>query len=383
MRPSSVLAALLLLSALPASGTRGTEPSEAPSDPDEISTLLEEGRLDAAVAAGRAAVAVRPDDPELRLVLAKALASSARRLERSGGEASSPIPVETEGIRVETPTVTRVSVGYDAALYEEALLHLGEGIRRAPARADLRMVQCFLLTDGARIDRAAAAVRDAARALPRTPDLPMELARFGAERSNRGDDVGGARLLGEVVSAFPDHAGVRADQGMALARLGRAKEALAALDRAATLAPRDVRILRMRGAAAMALREFAAARAAYDAAFSASRDDADRFGAAAAAYGADPKLAAALFEELAVPAASAPQGLADLAARFAAAARSADRIRAETALAEELRAEGQELLAIPLLHRAAEAGSAGARETLSSVYVVLGMPALAGAVSRR
>lgn len=320
------------------------------TNPADIASMLEKGRVDDALAAGRAAVAAEPDDPELRFALAKALAVKARRAEMQPA---------------------RIEVGYDAPLFEEAMLHLGEAIRLAPKRSDLRMFQCLLLTDSARVDRAAAAVRSAARELPHDAATAAELARFGAERGKRGDLEGAARLLAEVAAVYPESAPVQADYGMTLARLGRGVDALRALDRAVAAAPRELPMLRMRATAAMALLEFAKAESAYDAAFAVSRDESDRFGSAAAAYGADPRRGLSRMEELSTAGASAPAGLTDLASRFVRAGRAADPAKAALDLARALRAEGQPLLAVPLLHRA----SAGAE--LAEVYREMGMPGLA------
>lgn len=320
------------------------------TNPLDIDALVEKGRVDDALAAGRAAVAVEPEDVELRFALAKALAVKARRAEMQPN---------------------RIEVGYDAPLFEEALLHVGEAIRLAPKRADLRMFQCLLLTDSARVERAAAAVRSAARELPHEAATASELARFGAERGKRGDLEGAARLLGEVAAVYPENAPVQADYGMTLARLGRGVDALRALDRAVAAAPRDLTMLRMRATAAMALLEFAKAESAYDASFAVSRDESDRFGSAAALYGADRARGLSRMEELATASASAPAGLVDLASRFVRAGRAPVPAKAEADLARELRAQGQPLLAVPLFHRAA----AGAE--LAEVYRELGMPGLA------
>jgi tetratricopeptide (TPR) repeat protein len=320
------------------------------TNPVDIDALVDQGRVDDALAAGRAAVAVEPEDAELRFALAKALAVKARRAE-----------MQPE----------RIEVGYDAPLFEEAILHLGEAIRLAPKRADLRMFQCLLLTDSARIERAAAAVRSAARELPHEASTATELARFGAERGKRGDLEGAARLLGEVASAYPEIAPVQADYGMTLARLGRGVDALRALDRAVAAAPKELPMLRMRATAAMALLEFAKAESSYDAAFAVSRDESDRFGSAAAAYGGDRARGLSRMEELSAPGASAPAGLADLASRFVRAGRAADPGKAEADLGRDLRAQGQPLLAVPLLHRASS------RAELVEVYRELGMPGLA------
>jgi tetratricopeptide (TPR) repeat protein len=269
-------------------------------------------------------------------------------------------------------------------MYEEALLHLAEGIKRAPQRKDLRSMQLFLLTDGARIERASAALREAVVKLPREPGLAAELARFGAERTLRGDAAGGVQMLGIVADAFPEDAAVRADYGLSLARLGKKDESLAALDRAVALAPKDLRILRLRATAALILRDYPRARAAYETAFTAGRQDNDRFAAAVAAYGTDPASSRELFQELATPTASAPAAMIALAGEFATVAAQGPGSVAASNLAKKVVDARQELLAIPLLDRylKVKPADAPARERLAAVYRALGSPSLAAAVSK-
>lgn len=350
------------------------------TDPGLIEGLAAAGKLDEAIAAGRAGVSNAPGNPDLRLALAKALAAKARRLERVIEVPGSPTEFAGSTIKLEVSDFknAKIVAGYDAALYEEALLHLAEGSKRAPARKDLRMLRCFLLTDGARLERAAAAIRDAIAALPKEPGLATELARFGAERTKRGDPAGGATLLGIVAAAFPENAAVAADHGLSLARLGRSGEALAALDRAVARSPKDVGLLRRRALAAVILRDYPRARAAYDAAFAASRSDEDRFGSAVALYGLDPRAAAEAFAELAQPAPSADPAGIDLAVKFSGAARDPGGAAA-VALADEAIASGNVVLAIPVLDRLVRARPADAalRAKLADVFRTLEAPALA------
>ena len=371
-----ILATLLLASA----------PVQVPAATPSVDDLLRAGKLDEAVATARAAVLAAPDDVDRRLAAAKALAAKARRVEKVVELQGSPSDLASGKVKVTKASLdaATISPAYDAAMYEEALLNLSEGIKRAPARKDLRSMQLFLLTDGARIERASAAMRDAIAKLPRQPGLAEELARFGAERTLRGDAAGGAQLLGIVADAFPEDAAVRADHGLSLARLAKKDEALVALDRAVTVAPRDLRILRLRATAALILREYPRARSAYEAAFAVGKQDHDRFAAAVAAYGADPAASKELFQELATPTASAPPSMIALAADFAGAASQGPGSTAASSLARKVVDGKQELLAIPLLDRyvRAKPADAEARERLASVYRALGSPALADAVSK-
>jgi tetratricopeptide (TPR) repeat protein len=358
----------------------------AASDAAAIDALLQAGKLDEAVAKGRAAVLAKPDDVDVRHAAAKALAARARRVEKVVEVAGTPSDLASGKVKVtrEALDAGRITPTYDAAMYEEALLNLGEGLKRAPARKDLRSMQLFLLTDGARIERAAAALREAIAKLPAEPGLPGELARFGAERTRRGDPAGGAQLLRIVADAFPQEAAIRADLGLSLARLGRKEEALAALDRAVSIAPKDLRILRMRATSALILRDYPRARSAYEAAFTAGKQDGDRFAAAVAAYGNDPASSKELFQELAAPSASAPPAMLTLAVDFATAAAQGPGSVAASNLATKVIGAKQELLAIPLLDRylKAKPTDAQARERLAAVYRALESPSLAEAVSK-
>jgi tetratricopeptide (TPR) repeat protein len=358
-------------------------PRAMTTDAGLIEGLVAAGKLDEAIDAGRTGIAQAADNVDLRYALAKALAAKGRRTERVVN-----VPKESANTTLRLTAAdfknAEFSVGYDAALYEEAVLHLGEALRRAPGRKDIRMTQCFLLTDGARIERAAAALGEAIRTLPAEPRLPEELARFGAERTKRGDAAGGAALLGIVAKAFPSHAEVQADHGLSLARLGRRDDALAALDRAAALKPKDASLLRRRAIAALILRDYGRAQKAYDAAFAASRDDQDRFGAAVAAYGRDPKASAPIFRDLATPSPSASPALVQLAAEFASAAHDGAASPSAMALAARAAKDGQEVLALPVYDRALAAApsNAAARQGLAGVYRALGCPAIAAQVER-
>jgi tetratricopeptide (TPR) repeat protein len=358
----------------------------AASDPAAIEALLESGRLDEAVAKGRAAVLAHPDDVEVRLAAAKALAARGRRVEKLVELSGTPSDLASGKVKItrETLEAGKITPGYEATYYEEALLNLTEGIKRAPVRKDLRSMQLFLLTDGARLDRAAAALRDAIAKLPREPGLASELSRFGAERTRRGDPAGGVQLLTIVADAFPQEGAIRADLGLSLARLGRKNEALSALDRAVAVAPRDLRILKMRATAALILRDYPKARSAYEAAFSAGKQESDRFAAAVAAYGHDPASSKELFQELATPTASAPPAMLTLASEFATVAAQGPGSAAASSLAQKVIGAKQELLAIPLLDRylKAKPADAKAREHLAAVYRALESPSLAEAVSK-
>jgi tetratricopeptide (TPR) repeat protein len=269
--------------------------------------------------------------------------------------------------------------GYDASLFEEAQLNLDAAIAASPKREDARAMKCFLLTDAGRIDRAKAAIVDAIAALPESRQTATTLIAFGAERAKKNDLAGGAELMAPVAAAFPGVAEIQADYGNLLTRLGRKREADAALDRALAAAPNDERTARTRAVAAMLLRDYPRARGAYDALFRAKRSANDQFASAAAAYGVDPKGAVEVMRSLAVPAAGADPGMSDLANLYALAGTAGAGSTAAMSLARRLVGSQQLVIAIPVLDRAAKADpkNAEAKKLLAEVYEGLGAPGLA------
>jgi len=240
-------------------------------------------------------------------------------------------------------------------------------------------MKCFLLTDAGRIDRAKAAIVDAIAALPESRQTATTLIAFGAERAKKNDLAGGAELMAPVAAAFPGVAEIQADYGNLLTRLGRKREADAALDRALAAAPNDERTARTRAVAAMLLRDYPRARGAYDALFRAKRSANDQFASAAAAYGVDPKGAVEVMRSLAVPAAGADPGMSDLANLYALAGTAGAGSTAAMSLARRLVGSQQLVIAIPVLDRAAKADpkNAEAKKLLAEVYEGLGAPGLA------
>lgn len=351
-----------------------------------IDALVAEGKIEDAIAYGRTAVAARPDDVDLRFALAKALTIGARRMHKvvEPGGRPAELTGETTRLRLTAEDLSnaKLAVRIDAALFEEGMLHLSEGIRRAPVRKDLRLTKVYLLVDAARYDRAVEALREALRALPRSPALAKECAAFGAEAVKRGDAAEAARLLRVVADAFPAVADVHADLGMVLLRTGDGAKAVAALDAAAGMAPSDAAMQRRLANAAMMARDFPRARRAYLAAFRAGRKDTDRFGAAAAAWTADPGAARTEYEEMAVASASSSPGLVSLAGDWRAAASKGPTSADALALARRLVDGRQEILALPLLvpflqrpDRKAEAVS-----LMRRAYEALGCPRLGDAL---
>ncbi len=332
-----------------ATGAPGAASSETlrAQAPQDVERLVQEGRLDEAIALARGLLDAAPQDPDRHMALAQALAAKGRKVHPvleahvalgPGGAAARAAPEQS-----------RVEVVYDPHLLEEALEHVRQAIALAPQRADLRWSECYLLTDAGAIERAAAAIRRALAALPREAQLARTVASYGSERLRRGDSQGGAILLGIAAEAFPDDASVQVEYGSALVRDGKPAEASRALDRAGELAGADVLLHRKRGLLYLVAAEHARARAAFEKAFQTSRADADRLAAAAAAFAADPPAARWLFEELATPAASSDPRAVQLAEAFLRALEGSRASR--LALAEQLRAWGQDLLALPVLDR--------------------------------
>ena len=325
----------------------------------QLERLIQDGKADEAVNGGRPAVAAHPDDVDLRLAFARALAAKARRVNRLVNVKMSKDDVARGEVKVKVKDAdlgaTSVRVEYDTALFEEAISQLEFGIKRTPQRMDLHVFQCFLLTDAGHIDRARAAITSTLAALPRTPALAKTLTAYGAERAKRGDAAGGAELLAPVARAFPSDPAILVDYANVLTRLGRKAEAFAAFDRATELAPKDVRYARTKAVGAMLLRDYKRAQTAFDTAFRLGHGVADEFASYAAAYGIDPKASAGLMRELATPAPSSDPNVTDLANAFARAGTAGAYSQEAMTLARSLLASQQFVLAIPVLDRAIKA----------------------------
>ena len=373
----NVLLALALITAsIPAAPDR-----EGTATAARIEKLTQDGKADDAMDKGRAAVAAHPDDVDLRLALARALAAKARRLNRLVNVELSQEDLDRGQVRVQDADLgaAPVRVDYDTGLFEEALLHLEFGIKRAPQRPDLRVFQCFLLTDAGRIDRAKTAIAAALLALPKTASLAKTMTAYGAERAKRGDPAGGAELLAPVAEAFPGDAAILVDYANVLTRLGRKSEAFAAFDRATTLAPQDVGYARTKAVSAMLLRDYRRAQTAFDAAFRLGRGVPDEFASYAAAYGIDPKASAAMMRELGTPSPSSDPTVEDLANAFARAGTKGASSEEAMTLARKLVASQQYVFALPVLDRAIQANpkNAEAKTMLKTAYRALGCEPLA------
>ena len=369
------LAPILLVLTLAAPG-----PARAAATAAELDALGKAGKPDDAIEKGRAATAERPADPDLRLALARALATKARRFNHVVNVKVSQQDLEKGEIKVPNPNLgdTPLRPGYDASLFEEAQLNLDAAIAAAPSREDVRAFKCFLLTDAARIDRAKAAIAASVGALPHTDQTAKTFIAFGAERAKKDDLAGAAELMAPVAAAYPKNGSVQADYGNVLTRLGRKGEADAAFDRAIAASPGDRRTARTRAVAAMLLRDYPRARGAFDDLFRSGRAVEDQFAAAAAAYGIDPKGALEPLKTLVQPSASSDQAVNDLAYQYWLAAKQGPGSVAALSLGRKLATSQQLVIAIPLLDRAAQAdpGSDEARKLLAKVYADLGAPGL-------
>jgi Flp pilus assembly protein TadD len=352
----------------------------APTGP-EIENLVRGGKLDEAIEAGRAAVEATPADPDLRVALAHALAVKARtsrKVVEMAVKADDLLSGNVVLPRLGPDTPMKTEVTYDAKLLGEALRNLQEAEKLAPRRKDVLLKRCFLLTDSGDVAGAVAAIKNVVAALPGDPNLPGDLAALGNERAEGGDPKGGSAILAAVAKAFPSDAAVEADYGYALAQAGKKTEGLAALDRAVALAPADLRIHARRCAAAMLLRDFQKARAAYQASAASGGGDVDGLGRAAAAIGCDLKAAKAELGEMSKNTALPPE-ISQLAADLVMAATRRPSDPKNVELAKSLADGKKEILAIPILHRALRANAANkqAAALLAGIYRAFGFRTLA------
>ena len=376
---------LVILLAATLATIPGAEPRPGPPPPiataAQVEKLTQDGKADEAVTKGRVAVAQHPDDVDLRLALARGLAAQARHVNRVVNVKMSQQDLDRGQVAVPSAELGDApqQVDYDSGLFEEAILHLEFGIKRAPARPDLRVFQCFLLTDAGRIDRAKAAIAASLTVLPKTAETAKTMAAYGAERVKRDDPVGGAELLAPVAQAFPSDASVLIDYGNVLTRLGKKPEAFAAFDRATTLAPSDVRFARTKAVSAMLLRDYRRAQGAFDAAFRLGRGVPDQFASYVAAYGVDPAGGAGMMRELGTPTPSSDAAVLDLANAFARAGKAGAGSAEAMTLARSLVASQQYLFAIPVLDRALQAQpkNSEAKAMLGDTYRALGCAGLA------
>lgn len=364
----------IVLSAIPAAPAPSPVASAA-----QIEKLTADGKAEDAMQQGRASVKARPDDVDLRLALARALAAKARKASRvldarlskedvARGQAMVPgVDLASLPLRVE----------YDTPLLEEAVLHLNFAIGKAGSRSDLRVFQCFLFTDAGRVDRARVAIQSALSALPKTKDLAKTMTAFGVERGKRGDLEGAATLLAPVAEAFPRDAAVLVDYANVLTRLNRKTDAYAAFDRATTLAPTDARYVRTKAMGAMLFRDFKRARDAFNAAFRLGQGEADELASYAASYGLDPESSSFLMRRLVQAAPTTDATVTALAEAFARAGTSGPGSEDALRLARKLMADQQFVLAIPVLDRLIRAGNDEAKTMLKTTYRELGSPRLA------
>jgi len=351
-------------------------PVPAATTAAQIEQLIAADKLDEAVALAREAVGTAPDDPDLHMALAQALATKGRRVVPVVEAEIDPTAIGKKDQFLPFPEVgtnTEVDVVYDHELLDEALSEVRKAIRLAPQRLDLRYSECFLLTDAGEIQKASAAIFRTIESFPGRNDLAPTLASYGNERAARGDAAGAVTLLGVVVAAFPDDPAVLASHGTVLAQSGRAEEGLAALDRAAELNPRELSISRKRGAVGLLAQDFGRARTAFLRAHLLSYETSDHFGAAAAQFGLSPASARSDFEELATTGAASDPLENELARDFL---RAIDRPDTRVDLASRLVADQQGLLAIPILFQvlAQSKSDAAARRMLEEIYEGVGFP---------
>jgi len=372
---------LLLALALTAATISEPQSPAAGTPAAQIERLVLDGKADEGVTEGRAAVAAHPDDIDLRLAFARALAAKARRVNRRVNVSMAKDDVARGEVTVKDADLAAASVQveYDPVLFEEALSQLEFGIKKRPQRLDLRVFQCFLLTDAGDIGRAKAAIVSTFSENQRSPYLAKTFTSYGVERAKRGDAAGAAELLAPVVKAFPSDPAILVDYANALTRLGRKAEAYTAFDRATEIDAKSVRYARMKAVGAMLLRDYERAQTSFDTVFRLGRGVADEFASYAAAYGIDPKASAALMRQLATPTPSSDPSVSELANAFARAGTAGASSKDAMTLARSLIASQQFVLAIPVLDRACKADpkNAEAKALLKTTYQGLGCEALA------
>jgi tetratricopeptide (TPR) repeat protein len=382
----NVLLALVLVTASVAAPPAPATPPPGPGPVTsaasaKVEKLVLDGKADEAVTEGRAAVVATPDDIELRLAFARALAAKARRVNRRVNVAMSKDDVAKGQLTVPGVDLAAATlqVEYDTALFDEAIAQLEYGIKKFPRRLDLRVFQCFLLTDAGHIDRAKAAIVATFGEIQRSPALAKTFTSYGAERAKRGDYAGAAELLAPVVNAFQNDPVILVDYANVLTRLGKKTEAYAHFDRATELDPKDVKYARTKAVGAMLLRDYQRAQTSFDTTFRLGHAVADEFASYAAAYGIDPKASVALMRQLAAPSAAADPAVSELASSFARAGTSGASSKDAMALARSLLASQQFVLAIPVLDRACKANpkNAEAKAMLQTTFKSLGCEALA------
>ena len=372
---------VLLVFALSLATILQTSAHAAATTAAQVEKLINDGKADEAVTDGRSAVAAHPDDIDLRLALARALAAKARRVKRVVNVSMSKEDLAAGQAKVKGADLAAATakVEYDTALFEEAITQLEFGIKRSPQREDLRVFQCFLLTDAGYIDRAEAAIVSTCASVPRTPALAKTMTAYGAERAKRGDPEGAAKLLAPVARAYPSDPAILVDYANVLTRLGRKTEAYAAFDRVTELAPTEARYARTKAVGAMLLRDYPRAQSAFDTAFRLGHGEGDVFASYTAAYGVNPKASATLMRELGTPAASSDPSVSDLAKSFVRAATAGASSKEAMSLARSLLAKEQYVFAIPVLDRAIKANpkNAEANTMMKTAYRELGCEKLA------
>jgi tetratricopeptide (TPR) repeat protein len=376
-----MIASLALVLALASTSSTSSETLPAASTAQKLEDLIANGKAEQAVKDGRVAVAAHPNDVPIRLALARALAAQARHVNRLVNVKLSKDDVARGQAELKDTDLSgaTLQVTYDPALFDEAMGQLDAAIKIAPYREDLRVFQCFLLTDNGMVDRAYAAIVDTFAHLTRTPVLAKTMTAYGAERAKRGDAEGAVKLLTPVAKAFSNDPAILVDYANVLTRVGKKTEAYAAFDRATELAPKEVLFARKKAVGAMLLRDYKRAQPAFDTAFRLGHDPGDQFASYAAAYGIDPKASTSLMRELGTPSPTTDPAVADLANSFALAGTAGGGSKEAMTLARTLVGQQQYLFAIPVLDRAVKANpkNAEAASLLKGTFKALGCESLA------
>ena len=214
--------------------------------------LVRAGRLDEALA--RLESSARLDAQRAALLRVELLLE---------GDRKSEALAEARRLAAAWPGGTLAVAGrlQDAGLYQESLPLLQRSVDAAPEsiEAAFRLATCLERLQ--RFDEAVEALR---RVLERAPKLPPALNYLGYLWIERGENLDEALgMVNEAVRLDPDNGAYVDSLGWGLYQAGRFSEAVAALERASRLQPRDATILEHLGDARAAAGDLAGAREAY------------------------------------------------------------------------------------------------------------------------
>lgn len=219
-------------------------------------SLFEAGEHAAAAAAFEAVVAARPAAAGGWISLAAARVR-AGRLAEALSACDRALELEPRNPRAHLQRAVVGSWSFDPTELAAAERAATAALALDPALAAAHDARCIVLRKLGRLAEAIAAGEAALAAPDAAPGFAVSLA---AALLDAGRPADAARRLGPVAAAAPQHAVVQRELGVALTRVGEARAAAAALDRAAALDPTDQRAVAHRIVCHQLLGEHAAAR---------------------------------------------------------------------------------------------------------------------------